>query len=209
MKKMKCLFRSGSHSNVLFLSHCVHTCSQQIRKSDLFPHSSTIQSKNHCGHRPCQLQGNRKFHWSVTFSLPSLLNFPSRHSLCLFEPSPQHTHQPLPDTPEHQTPPRHPFFPLSDILSAPSYVFSPLLCLISLSFPVTPIPGSSLDPPQIFPDFPCHIDTFISTSLLSYHHASPYLTSPLYLIPCNTIDSFPTVIPDTTSCTAWSVHHFP
>ena len=61
-EKMKCLFRSGSRSNVLFLSHCVHTCSQQIQKSDSFPHSSTIQSKNHCDHRPCQLQGNRKFH---------------------------------------------------------------------------------------------------------------------------------------------------
>ena len=47
-------------------------------------------------------------------------------------------------------------------------------------------------------------------SLASLYYASPYLTSLSSLIPCITIDSFPTVIPITSSShTAWSVHHFP
>ena len=42
----------------------------------------------------------------------------------------------------------------------------------------------SLGPP--LSSFPCF--TFISISLLPSHHMSPYLTSLLSLIPCNTID---------------------
>ena len=147
-----------------------------------------------------------------------LLCFLSLHSSC-------HSFFPVPtlDTPfillltllNTEPPPRLSLV-LSNTLSTPSHVFSFLVTWIfpgsslatlplSLSFLVT----SSLDLPWIFPNFPSSLSTPHNVTLLPFHHASPYLTSPLSLIPCNTVDSFPTVIPTTSSShTAWSVHCF-
>ena len=103
----------------------------------------------------------------VTFSFPSLLRHP-HHSPLDTHRTPPHLSslsslQPRPpslisfssDTPEHHTPTALWIFPGSSQISSSSHGH--------------PSPGPSLIP------FPCF--TFISTPLLPYHHAFPYLAS--------------------------------
>ena len=73
-EKTKCLFRTGSHHNVPFLSHCLCTCSESIWMSNPIPYSPKTWSKNHCNNCPRQLWGNWKLYQSISCQLsPSSL----------------------------------------------------------------------------------------------------------------------------------------